>query len=264
MSHFYVEQEGEVQPRHFVPMTSRPGELRPTRITDVRKAWKRGEMWVPSVTTVLNTLDKAALKNWLIDQHLQIAHQMPHGLTLNEYIAECKRRTEMELQKAPDAGTDVHKVLEDYMQGREAPSDMLDHCKNVESVLNDRCGAYDWLCERRFTDGRGFGGCADLSRTGVMHGEPWVVDYKTKQTAEKFKPGKMVYPDHSRQLAAYREGMGTPKARCANVFICIETGEVDFHEHTEAQLQNGWGVFKHALAIWQITNDYPTTISKAA
>ena len=68
--HFY---HADGSPRHFVEMTSRPGELRPTRITDVRKAAKAGEPWFPSVSTVLNILDKPALKNWLVDQHIDAA-----------------------------------------------------------------------------------------------------------------------------------------------------------------------------------------------
>jgi hypothetical protein len=80
----------------------------------------------------------------------------------------------------------------------------------------------------------------------------WVVDYKTKQTADKFKRGKMAYVDHARQLAAYDMGItkcGSSR-RCANIFICIETGEVDFHEHTSEALDNGWLDFKDALEIY--------------
>lgn len=267
MAHFYESTNDGVQARHFVEMATRPGELRPTRITDVRKMWKAGREVVPSVTTVLGVLDKAALVNWKVDQHLQIAARYtpeihlaryPRELTFEGWYAEVKRRTELEMDKAPQAGTDVHKVLEDFMQGKAAPPEFQLICNNALNALDDRCGWPDWVCERRFTDPRGFGGCADLV------GHDWVIDYKTKQTADKFKPGKMAYPDHSRQLAAYREGLGIPNARAANVFICIETGEVDFHEHTEEQLQNGWQVFQHALAIWQLTNDYPMTESKAA
>lgn len=268
MSHWYEQFGNEVYARHFVEMASRPGELRPTRITDVRKMWKEGRQVVPSVTTILNVLDKAALVNWKVDQHLRIARaEGPmldgQGLSADEWCAEIKRLTEIEMDKAPQAGTDAHKALEDYMRGQEAPQDFRTIYINVAKALQEGAGYSDWECEKRFTDPRGFGGCADLVGDGV-NGKGWVIDYKTKQTADKFKPGKMAYPDHSRQLAAYREGLGIPNARCANVFICIENGEVDFHEHAEEQLRNGWEVFQHALAIWQLTNDYPMTESKAA
>lgn len=293
MSHFYAQENGQVYARHFVPIKSRPGEMRPTRITDVRKWWREGENVVPSVTTILNVLDKAALVNWKVEQYLCTAASLilecgPDDLNCNSvlgnpetFVREVKYRTEMEMDKAPSAGTDVHKSLEDFMLGGEPAPEHYEICRNVEAVLKERCGDVSWNCEERFVDARGFGGCADLMADDYREADHpdygphdrqmgglcsecakltrkncWVIDYKTKQTADKFKPGKMVYPDHSRQLAAYREGLDIPDARCANVFICIETGEVDFHEHTEEQLSEGWEVFRRALEIWQITNGY--------
>lgn len=74
MGRYYEKlDDGAVIPRHFVPLVSRPDDIRPTRISDVRKMWKEERLVVPSVTTVLNVLDKAALNNWKIDQHLVIA-----------------------------------------------------------------------------------------------------------------------------------------------------------------------------------------------
>ena len=94
----------------------------------------------------------------------------------------------------------------------------------------------------------GFGGQVDL------HNVQWVIDFKSKTTADKFKPGKMAYDEHRIQLSAYRIGLDMPTARCANVFISLEDGQVDFHEHTEAELDKGWRLFQHALSIWQIQN----------
>lgn len=264
MAHFYEPTESGVEARHFVPMATRPGDLRPTRITDVRKWWKQGRTVVPSVTTVLNVLDKAALVNWKVDQHLFQAVDLVaecsgnFNFTPEDFIQEVKRRTELEMDKAPQAGTDIHKVLEDFMRDGTVAEGAETICENVAAALMRHCGTQQWECEKRFASPLGFGGCIDLSSAD------WKVDYKTKQTADKFKPGKMAYPDHSRQLAAYRVGDNTPNARCANIFICIETGEVDFHEHAEDQLNNGWAVFEHALAIWQLINDYPMTETKAA
>lgn len=266
--HFYENTNSGVEARHFVKMASRPGELRPTRITDVRKWWQAGREVVPSVTTVLNVLDKAALVNWKVEQHLRVFHaqhwpDFERMENVNEFVAEVKRLTEIEMDKAPSAGTDIHRILEDYVQGKPVADEYAQLCQSVwDSIMaKTEIPQPHWDVEKLFTDVRGFGGCADLVN---IEREPWVIDYKTKQTADKFKPGKMAYPDHSRQLAAYREGMGIPNARCANVFICIETSEVDFHEHTEEQLQNGWQVFSHALAIWQLTNDYSATKKEAA
>ena len=64
----------------------------------------------------------------------------------------------------------------------------------------------------------------------------------------------MAYPDHARQLAAYRVGLKMPDAHCANAFVCLETGEIDFHVHPEADLQRGWETFLDCLSIWKREN----------
>lgn len=257
MAHYYAKTDKGVEARHFVQMASRD-ELRPTRITDVKKWWREGQTVVPSVTTVLNVLDKGALTNWLIEQHLKAAHlQSILGESQEQFIRRIKSAAEMEMAKAPDAGTDMHKVLEKAMQG-DRPDDPLlfDICATVEAKLKTLDSPWD--CERYFTHPTGYGGCADLV------GQGWVIDYKTKQTADKFKPGKMAYDDHRMQLAAYRMGFGMPQARCANIFICLEDGAIDFHEHSQDELSHGWQIFQHALAIWQLRNGWPAELAEAA
>lgn len=264
--HAYEKAEdGLVEPRHFVNMTSRPDELRPTRITDLRKWWKDGRLVCPSVTEALNILNKYGLNVWKIDQHLFQAHQLDPSqfASREEYLAEVKRLTELELDKAPTAGTDLHDKLEQFVKGT-LPKDDEDYgrCLNVQSYVYEYTGIKPsgWEAEVKFVSRMGYGGCADLVATNGS----WVIDYKTKQLAKKFKVGKMAFDEHRSQLAAYREGLGMPKARCANVFVCLETGEVDFHEHTEHELQHGWEIFQHALAIWKLKNNFPTEMLEAA
>ena len=259
MGHFYEQlTDGVVTPRHFVPMTSRPDELRPTRISDVRKWWNEGRQVVPSVTTVLNVLDKPGLNTWRVDSHLRVAINVDQRTDVEQWIAEVKRLAELEMDKAPQAGTDIHKSLEMWFADQldDLPADEhIDICVNVERVISietavEKLGVSPWQPERNFVDARGFGGQADLSGSG------WVIDFKSKQTADKFKPGKMAYDEHKMQLAAYREGLGMPSARCANVFICLEDGQVDFHEHKPDELDKGWQLFQHALAIWQLQHGH--------
>lgn len=242
--HFYTK---EAEPRHFVEMKTRPGELRPTRVSDAKK-----EKWLPSVTTVLDVLGKPALINWKIDQHLIQAHGMPHGYGLDEYISEVKMRTENQMDKAPQAGTDLHNLMEEYWLKREESSSEAHRvCYPVYEKIISHTGYLPAEPEVKFSHPLGFAGMTDLVMAAATE---WVIDYKTKQTADKFKPGKMAYPDHSRQLAAYRNGLRMPKARCANVFVCLEDGQIDFHEHKEEDLQKGWETFKDCLRIWQREN----------
>ncbi|HIF60863.1 MAG TPA: hypothetical protein EYQ26_15480, partial [Rhodospirillales bacterium] len=137
---------------------------------------------------------------------------------------------------APSAGTDFHKSQEEFTNNLLPRShEHYDLCATVESVITKETHVDDsiWTTEKSFVH-EGYGGQADL----YLYNDnvEWIIDYKTKQTADKFKPGKMVYSNHSEQLAAYRAAIA-PKARCVNVFVCLESGEVDFHEHTEEQLE---------------------------
>ena len=258
--HFYQQTESGVIPRHYVEMSTKPGQLRPTRMSDVRKAAKDGSVWVPSVTTILNVLDKPALVNWKVEQHLRVFHRQNWTAfesmdDEDEFVAEVKRLTELQMDIAPSAGTDVHKVLQQYVTDEtDNLSDAdWDICRKVFGEIETfaALGA-PWDSESSFVSS-GYGGQVDLVSKNIA-GQLWVIDFKSKQSADKFKPGKMAYDDHRMQLAAYRMGLNMPTARCSNVFICLENGEVDFHEHTEDELNKGWELFKHCLAIWKIQN----------
>ena len=244
-------------------MSSRPGELRPTRITDFRKWRKEGRTVEPSVTTIQGILAKPQLTHWIIDQHLEQAWLLlnnegraKRSFTVDEFYPEVKRLTELQLDKAPSAGSDLHKCMEDYDNrrlGNDHPLFAL--CQKVHNEIASRLDDLDaaYITEQNFVHELGFGGQVDLQiYTGNdVH---WIFDYKTKQTKDKFKPGKMAYMDHYVQLAAYRKGLGLGKARCANIFICLEDGQIDFHEHKAEDLKKGWNIFKRCLEIWHIIN----------
>ena len=118
-------------------------------------------------------------------------------------------------------------------------------CANVEKVINENDIKLTHR-EKYFIDKiYGYAGCADLV------GENWVIDYKSKQEASKFKPGKMAYPEHVRQLAAYGNAIHDDTYfHAANIFICLETGEVDFHRHDDEKLTNGMDDFLSCLDIY--------------
>lgn len=250
--HVYEATDAGVIACHFVEMTTRPGELRPTRISDFRKWRKEGRKVVPSVTEIGKVLDKPALVNWKVEQFLKQAFIVDQRCdSFDAWASEVKRLTELQMDLAPSVGTDVHKVLEDYATGKDVLSELRPLCNDVFMAIEAYAGRMlrtHYKVEPRFATAT-YGGQVDLVGNG------WLIDYKTKQTADKFKPGKMAYDEHRMQLAAYRMGMGMPSARAANVFISIEDGRVDFHEHTAVELDKGWRLFEHALAIWQLQNE---------
>lgn len=247
MAHYYEMTSNGVEPRHYVGVSSRPGELRPTRISDARK-----HGWHPSVTTVMGMLDKPALNDWRITEHLKTVFALGslEGFsTLEDFCKVIKNKTQEALDKAPKDGTDFHDVLECWFKDTEDKEQFSEQqaaiCANVELSL----GLIDDVItpihsEDSFTHEMGFAGKVDL------HYSNWVVDFKTKNTKDKWKPRKMAYPEMAMQLAAYRVGLGLPNARCANVFICLEDGAVEFHEWDNAELDKQFANFSDLLRIW--------------
>lgn len=262
MGHFYeLDASGTIHPRHFVPMTSRPGESRPTRVTDAKK-----HGWHPSVTTIQGLLDKPALTSWKIDEHLKQAFYFDmasYGVegdkpNLEGYLYQIKHLTQTTLDKAPKDGTDFHDVLETYFTARYnaqailMPDGNLQKCVAVDECLHTHTGIFGgFKSETAFAHKLGYAGKVDL------HCAPgWVVDFKTKNSADKWRPKKMAYPEMAMQLAAYRVGLGLDNARCANVFICLEDGAVEFHEWSAAELDKQFANFTDLLRIWLRNAEY--------
>lgn len=250
MSHFYERNSaGEIIPRHFVGMTSRSGELRPTRITDARK-----KAWYPSVTTIQGLLDKPALTDWKITEHLKQAFHFDiaaYGMegdkpNLEGYLYQIKQLTQTALDKAPKDGTDFHDSMEKWFTGEKFPTEHQYACQQANDIIIKNTGAAytAWTPEKSFVHTMGFAGKVDL------HCHEWTIDFKTKNSADKWKPGKMHYPEMAMQLAAYRVGLGLDNARCANVFICLENGAVEFHEWDSAELDKQFANFTDLLRIW--------------
>jgi hypothetical protein len=116
----------------------------------------------------------------------------------------------------------------------------------IDTALKNAFGSQLWLSEKSFGHPLGFGGKCDL-----MAKSGFIVDFKTKDTdLDKVD----VYFEHEMQLAAYREGLGVPAARCAIVFVNGTTNQVKLIEIEEQKLQNSWECFQHLLRVYQIKN----------
>jgi len=239
MGHFYKKEDsGEVIPCHFTSYAKPRYEngketLRASTVGDLRKWLKNGEKAAPSVTTILDVLDKPALMNWKVDRHLQAAYEhvinTSFANALDSFIKESKLQAELQMDQAPQAGTDFHKLMEDYIKD-EMYQGHKDYglCSSVADLIREetKTDEWDWQPEVNIFSDLGYAGQADL----IIHGnETWIIDYKTKEFANKFKPKRMAYDNHAQQLAAYGNEIN-PNFRAANIFVCLETGELDWHE----------------------------------
>jgi hypothetical protein len=233
-------------PRYTV--IGKNGKERNTTLRDART-----ENLVPSVTTILNVAAKPALTAWLMNQVLMAALTLPK-LTEESDDDYCKRVMQDSKEQgkaAANEGTDIHAAIQGYYEGQVVRA----HEQSVQGCvdrLQGHFGNKPWIAERSFGHELGFGGKCDLF-TNV--GDGIVVDVKSKEFSD---PAKVdAYDEHLMQLAAYRVGLGVPKARCANVFVSRSVpGLAVVKEWDAADIDRGWLMFVHLLTFWQLKNQH--------
>jgi hypothetical protein len=192
-------------------------------------------------------LSKAGLDTWKQQQVLLAALTLPRmeGEPEQEWLSRVMQDSKATGRDAAERGTAIHAVIEAYFDQVYMP-EKPPYLDAIDSTLKRTFGEQLWLPEKSFGHPLGFGGKCDLmAKTG------FVVDFKTKDTdLDKVD----VYFEHEMQLAAYREGLGVPTARCAIVFVNGTTNQVKLIEVEEQKLQNGWECFQHLLRVYQIKN----------
>jgi hypothetical protein len=221
------------------------------RNTTLRDARKLGLL--PSVTTINGMLSKAGLDTWKQQQVLLAALTLPRseGESEQEWLARVMQDSKATGREAAERGTAIHAVIEAYFDQVYMPEKPA-YLDGIDVALKDAFGSQLWLSEKSFGHHLGYGGKCDLMANPVNgNGNGFVVDFKTKDTN---LDNVDVYFEHEMQLAAYREGLGVPAARCAIVFVNGTTNQVKLIEIEEQKLQNGWECFQHLLRVYQIKN----------
>ena len=234
---------------------AKDGSDRPTTLRDARKL-----NLVPSVTTVMKVAAKPGLDVWKNEQLLLAALTLPRMPDESEksFIARVVADSKETGKRAAEAGTRIHESIERHYAGDknvEHPEAALAFEKLVFEHFKTH-PFQKWETEVSFSSPMGFGGKVDLY-TRIDESTPLgiVLDAKTKD----FGPDDKVdaYDENLMQLAAYREGLDLPKARCANVFVSrTHKGLVKIHEWSEEDLQRGWEMFQALLRFWKLKNNF--------
>lgn len=264
MGHWY-SKTGE--PCYEVPNKSKGG-MRDTTQADARKLGL-----VPSVTTILQVLDKPALNVWMLEQLLKAVVARPFVRDWDneeEYKAMIRNISKQESSRAANLGNDIHDALESHYKVKSYPEEFDLYVKEVSEYLTQIFGVdVEWIAEASFGHKLGFGGKCDLHSVLKFHDvdnpcmekklihDGIIVDFKTK-SAEDFTKVK-AYDEHCMQLAAYREGLGIPNAKCYNLFISTHEsslGQLKLHEWTEKEMQRGWKMFNLVLQLWKEVNNF--------
>jgi hypothetical protein len=244
----FVSESGHFYTRSGEPaytVLSKDGKTRNTTLRDARKL-----NLVPSVTTILSVAAKPGLELWKQQQLLLAALTLPKidSESEDEYIDRIIRDSKEQGKAAADAGTDIHASIESFYLGKPR-STHLSHVKGTVDALLKHFGRQSWVAEKPFAHELGFGGKCDLHCLDI------VVDIKTKEFGD---PKEVeAYDEHIMQLAAYREGLGMPEARCANLFVSRTVpGLVKIIEHSEDDIKKGFEMFTHLLKYWQLSKGY--------
>jgi hypothetical protein len=178
------------------------------------------------------------------------AAENPRGLeeTEKEYVERILYLSKAKSRDAADRGTLIHDFIESFYAQEYLP-DMPAYVRKVDEAITAHFGAQLWIPEQSLVNAQeGYGGKCDLYCKARHDFSGVVIDFKTTEKS----PGDLTpYLEHTLQLAAYREVLA-PTARCANVYINGETGEVAIYEHKEQDIRDGYEMFLSLLKIYKL------------
>jgi len=223
---------------------------RPTTLRDAKKLGL-----LPSVTTIIGVANKGeGLQRWMQEQAILAALTLPRLENEEEsvWLSRVMKDSKATGREAAERGTVIHNIIQGYFEQMYLPEKPA-YLDAIDNALSNAFRSQPWLSERSFGHPLGFGGKCDLMAKPINgQGTGFIVDFKTKTTdLDKVD----VYFEHELQLAAYREGLNLPNARCAIVFVNGTTNQVKLIEVEESRLQKGWECFQHLLRFYQVKND---------
>lgn len=226
------------------------GSIRATTLRDARKLGL-----VPSVTTVLKVLAKPGLDAWIQQQTILSAMTLPRleGESLDDFAARVILDSKAQGQAAAQLGTEIHASLDKAYSGLPYPPEHDVYVKAVQEAIFLKYGDQDWIAEASFAHYAGYGGKVDLACSEV------VIDFKTTAFNQEKVDKKQVggYDEHLAQLGAYREGLGFPNAKLANVYVSTSVpGLVYILEYSKEDSIKGFEVFSLALKLWKVIKGY--------
>ncbi len=243
--HWYDKHTGA--PKHTVPNKSKGGQ-RAVTVKDARHL-----KLVPSVSGIIGVAASPGLDEWKVQQVLAACMEWPYTKDLDKdnWIKNIRQSAGKIQGDAAERGRLVHSSLEQYYIDGSIDADNYNEVvKETIKFMNNKFKNTEWITEKTFAY-NGYGGTCDLSST---QGNGIILDFKTKDTDD---PKKMVaYMSHAMQLAAYREGLLVPKAKCYNLFISVKKpGLVVLKEWTEEEIRKAYKMFNCLLDYWYLVNN---------
>ena len=237
----FATQSGHFYKRDGTPAYEVIGANGKQRATTIRDARKLGLL--PSVTQILRQAAAPGLERWKIANAVNSALALTRREDESEeaFLYRIIKDSEEKARIARETGTAIHGAIERL----DETGPYAAHVNAAMGAVSEWAGLLDWDSERSFASPLGFGGKLDLSAPG------FVIDFKT---TEKGLDGIQTWPEHRRQLAAYRMGLDMPDARCAIVYVSSGEPKAKVIEIAEEELQQGWAEFKSLLSFYYAMN----------
>lgn len=246
------------------------GKLRSTTLRDARKLGL-----FPSVTTILRMAAAPGLTRYFEEQERKAtirlvverlfqmkldSYDSPELLIdildVPEFHEKCHDLAGDRASKARERGTEIHAAIEQRVRGELVDEALIPFADAALSAVTEWAGPQKWEAERSFcSPDWGFGGKLDLSS------KDFIADFKT---TDKELSGIKTWPDHRRQLAAYRVGLQGHQ-RCAIVYVSSVKPEAVVLEIDAEELRRGWMEFMYLLLFWKQSNkvEHAPTLSAA-
>lgn len=211
---------------------------------------------IPSVTTILKTLSKPELEDWIIRQRDKAWHELERmpGETLKDATQRVNALANKKSTKARTSGSYIHKVGEHYWKSvidckeykplTDTPSEtelaVQDMFLKIHGVLNEEFpGFWPKNSESKIMKRTPFPYAGTCDLVGLSKDERLIVfDFKTKgkDSETPFKP----YVDHWLQLAAYGAAINKFPEDIPGAIILIEPNDLTFEVFIEFNLMTSY------------------------
>jgi len=237
-------------PRHEV--MAKNGSPRPSTLADARK-----NQWVPSVTTILQVINKPGLNIWKLEQMMLAALTLYRRTeeSESEFVHRIVADSQDEAKTAATRGKALHKAIRQAIGGADYDPVFDPHIVKVKEVLLQHGIVLKGFSEHAFCCKQyGYGGTVDYYAR--ERGADPILDFKTKK---KLEPGKkLAYDEHVMQLAAYCVGVFNrlDHIRALNVFIGVDDLEIRVCEWPEPELCFAFDMFQDAMNLWKKLNRF--------
>lgn len=246
-AHFYLK---DGTPFYEVPYADPSKGMRPATLADARKVGA-----LPSVTTILKSINKPQLNDWITEQSVLAVLSSPRkeGETLDAFVhrvLQVEKVQDQEVDKSRQTGIAIHDAISSALRGEVYPAEYLKYVAPVIAWIRVH-GKVVW--SEKVVVGDGYAGRADaLLDSGPILCLP---DFKTTGSL----PKKGSWPEHKIQTAMYAAALGNTNGKrivTANVYISTkEPGMIaDFTQDDWAETYVK--AAEPMIKLWQWMNQY--------